>query len=120
MITPAQEALIAVQNAMQEAYNSAYLVCCGKGTVHGCCGDPVAEWSAADARIMEVLDPVQKAILRLVQNPLPAGWVAVPVEPTQDMIECGFSRARYNDGLSTRVGVYRAMIAAAPKLESAK
>ena len=53
-------------------------------------------------------------------GPLPAGWVAVPVEPTQDMIECGFSRARYNDGLSTRVGVYRAMIAAAPKLENAK
>lgn len=48
-----------VQDALQDAYHNAGLVCCGKSMMN-CCGSPVADWSESDKKIMDVLSPIQR------------------------------------------------------------
>ena|SRR5690554_2346044 len=57
----AEAALGEIEDIMQEAYNSAYPVCCGRPGSE-CCGSPEPEWEEADQRMMDRLDPHQKAL----------------------------------------------------------
>jgi hypothetical protein len=50
-----------VQDALQDAYQNAGLVCCGKSRMD-CCGSPVADWSDADQKIMDALAPIQREL----------------------------------------------------------
>ena len=52
----------------------------------------------------------------------PAGWVMVPVEPTEAMLRTDIERADWNgcDGTHRARAVYRAMLSAAPKPEDTK
>ncbi|MEY1661556.1 hypothetical protein [Isoalcanivorax beigongshangi] len=54
-------ALEAVQDVLQDAYQSAYLVCCGQ-TGTECCGSPDPEWEPWAEQIMEKLGPIQNAL----------------------------------------------------------
>lgn len=60
-------ALEAVQNAMEDAYNNAYQDCCGRGQGE-CCGNPVAGWSDVDQAIMDALAPAQRELSALLAN----------------------------------------------------
>lgn len=50
---------------------------------------------------------------------IPEGYVMVPVEPTDDMQEAGCDVDCPQDGAPTPYSVYKAMLAAAPKGETA-
>lgn len=54
-------ALEAVQDVLQDAYQSAYLVCCGQAGTE-CCGSPDPEWEPWAEQIMEKLGPIQNAL----------------------------------------------------------
>lgn len=67
---------------------------------------------------MQFPDSEYKSPKELINNSLPDGWVAVPVEPTDEMIKA----ATYNTNLdweldhSSTIGNYKAMLQAAPTL----
>lgn len=52
----------------------------------------------------------------------PEGWQLVPVEPTQEMVECGLMAAVYEGDSASCIlaSAYRAMLSAAPSPDSAK
>src|SRR5690554_5912137 len=54
-------ALSEIEEIMQEAYNSAYPVCCGRPGQE-CCGSPAPEWSEVDQRTMDRLGHHQRAL----------------------------------------------------------
>ncbi|HHA1251530.1 TPA: hypothetical protein ACOELP_000983 [Enterobacter hormaechei] len=64
-------------------------------------------WNAYRAAMLQGAEPVQA-------NTLGDGWVAVPVEPTLDMVKAGAVAA--SSGMLIP-GMYRAMLAAAPQQE---
>ena len=67
------DALDLVQGALQESYNNAYPVCCGKHQVTGCCGNPEPEWSETDTAVMNILSPIHNKLMdALKDNP----WVS--------------------------------------------
>lgn len=51
----------AVGSTLEDAHSRAGLVCCNRPG-YECCGSPKPEWSEADAKIMNVLGPIHKAI----------------------------------------------------------
>jgi hypothetical protein len=61
LVEAAEAALGEIEVIMQEAYNSAYPVCCGRPGSE-CCGSPDPEWEEADQRMMDRLAPHQKAL----------------------------------------------------------
>lgn len=61
LVEAAEAALGEIEGIMQEAYNSAYPVCCGRPGSE-CCGSPEPEWEEADQRMMDRLEPHQKAL----------------------------------------------------------
>lgn len=74
----ASVALEAIQCTIQDAYNNAYMACCGGGGQE-CCGCPEPAWDAADQAIMDTLGPIEKQ-LREAIKPQPQ---AVESEPFQ-------------------------------------
>ena len=56
-----REALSQIEDALNDAYQSAGQGCCGHGYGE-CCGNPEPVWDAADQKIMYVLGPVQRAL----------------------------------------------------------
>lgn len=50
------------------------------------------------------------------RDELPEGWVAVPVDPTKEMIDAGWMYFMGAKNPSSK-GTYKAMLAAAPQLE---
>ncbi|MGX5031997.1 hypothetical protein [Enterobacter hormaechei] len=69
-----------------------------------------AGWNAFRAAMLQGAEPVTTAYK------LPEGWVAVPVEPTKEMIDAGWSYYMTTKSPSS-LGVYGAMLAAAPQQE---
>lgn len=67
-------------------------------------------WNAGRAAMLQGAEPVTTAYK------LPEGWVAVPVEPTKEMIDSGWSYYMTTKSPSS-LGVYGAMLAAAPQQE---
>ena len=61
LVEAAEAALGEIEGIMQEAYNSAYPVCCGRPGSE-CCGSPDPEWDEADQRMMNRLAPHYKAL----------------------------------------------------------
>lgn len=61
LVEAAEAALGEIEDIMQEAYNSAYPVCCGRPGSE-CCGSPEPEWEETDQRMMDRLAPHQKAL----------------------------------------------------------
>lgn len=59
--TATDKTLDAIQDALQDAYNNAGLVCCGRGGEE-CCGCPEPEWDATDQAIMDTLGPIEKQL----------------------------------------------------------
>lgn len=61
LVEAASGALAEIQAVMQEAYNSAAPVCCGRG-ISECCGSPDPEWSEHDQRTMDRFAPHELAL----------------------------------------------------------
>lgn len=61
LVEAASGALAEIQAVMQEAYNSATSVCCGRG-ISECCGSPDPEWSEHDQRTMDRFAPHELAL----------------------------------------------------------
>lgn len=61
LVEAAEAALGEIEDIMQEAYNSAYPVCCGRAGSE-CCGSPDPEWDEVDQRMMDRLAQHQKAL----------------------------------------------------------
>lgn len=64
----AAEALSHIQKAMEHAYHSAIPVCCERGTVHGCCGEPEPSWPEWAESVMKALDPVETELRQFLQD----------------------------------------------------
>ena len=58
-------------------------------------------------------DGIKKWYEPVYGAPVPEGWQLVPVEPTEEMLDAGYFT---NHGANR--GIYRAMLAAAPKPET--
>ena len=56
-----REALSQIEDALNDAYQSAGQECCGHGYGE-CCGNPEPVWDAADQKIMDVLGPIQRML----------------------------------------------------------
>lgn len=69
-------------------------------------------WNACRAAMLQGAEPVTTAYK------LPEGWVAVPVELTQDMRAAWDSAPNTDDDDYNMLAAYRAMIAAAPQQEA--
>jgi hypothetical protein len=63
------------------------------------------EWEAFKSALRTALESASR---------LPDGWVAVPVEPTQEMISVAIARGCAGD---YNEGIWAAMLAAAPKVD---
>lgn len=63
-----EQALDAVRNVLQRAYNSAEPVCCGRAGTE-CCGSPEPEWSEYDQQIMNDLQPVEEYLSKALSAP---------------------------------------------------
>lgn len=75
--------------------------------------EPVERLGAEFEEVLaELIDSEMEPVSQ--RDELPEGWVAVPVEPTLDMVKAGAKAAK--EGWLVP-GVYRAMLAAAPQLE---
>jgi len=61
-------ALSSVEDAMNGAYNSAILVCCGVGDENGCCGSPEPDWPEWAQIVITALDPVQKELTQILRQ----------------------------------------------------
>jgi hypothetical protein len=64
-------ALIEIQNLLQETYNKAYPVCCGRPGQE-CCGSPEPEWSEYDQGIMSRFQPIEEALRKAMLNAAPS------------------------------------------------
>lgn len=76
----------------------------------------IHRWQLLIAGIKQYTHPAPSA---------PAGYVLVPVEPTEEMVGAAFDLFEmphiegYKSGNDVRTAIYRAMLAAAPKVQSA-
>lgn len=61
LLESATESLDEIQAVMQEAYNSAMPVCCGRAQ-NECCGYPDQEWNEHDQRTMDRFAPIERAL----------------------------------------------------------
>lgn len=61
LLEAATESLAEIQAVMQEAYNSATPVCCGRAQ-NECCGSPDPEWNEYDHRTMDRFAPIERAL----------------------------------------------------------
>lgn len=57
----ADAALSEIQAVMQESYNNATPVCCGRPGME-CCGSPDPEWSEFDQRMMDRFAPIEREL----------------------------------------------------------
>lgn len=67
-------------------------------------------WKNSRAAMQGKAEPVSQ------RDELPEGWVAVPVDPTKEMIDAGWMYFMGAKNPSSK-GTYKAMLAAAPQLE---
>lgn len=80
--------------------------------------EPVAEYDDLDVELYWRTDfIVPKGKTKLYAAPgIPAGWVMVPEEPTEEMKDACYKALLNDPGPSHKV-IYKAMLAAAPKGE---
>ena len=94
--------------------------------VHGGKQEPIAWIRESDLKLLNgdldcclvsaTRDFTDRVPLYLHPAPIPEGWQLVPKEPTENMIKLGAYAERY----SGVYGIYKAMLAAAPKPEEMK
>jgi hypothetical protein len=118
----AEQALDAVRNVLQRAYNSAAAVCCGRAGTE-CCGSPEPEWSEYDQRIIDDLQPVEKYLSQALSAPrVSEGWSIKRSERGEAEAILIFDIGGYAAGENGRSGIAESilyhlcndMLAAAP------
>lgn len=116
----AEQALDAVRNVLQRAYNSAEPVCCGRAGTE-CCGSPEPEWSEYDQQIMNDLQPVEEYLSQALSAPRVHAailkWVAShpPELPDHACAECAPHSDCIKPGFQCGYHLATAMLAASPE-----
>ena len=77
----AEQMLDAVDAVLYAAYDRAFLVCCGKCSESGCCGQPDQTWTPQDEALMALLGPVERNLRTALAAPEPK---PDPVESDDD------------------------------------
>ena len=73
LVEALKSGLGAVRDVLQDAYNRAGLGCCGRGSMHGCCGSPEPVWTAEDEALMEKLGSAERVMSAALRSDQEAG-----------------------------------------------